>query len=394
MSGLVVFVLVLTAIAGVLRIDFFFTVVYFLIAIYGVSYLWKQWIRRGVSVKRTFVDHAYLGDRVEVSIEVTNAAWLPAPWLVLHESLPVQLAAPGGYRQAFSLRARARHAFEYSIYCRQRGYYRLGPLVLDTGDLFGLSQVGRIEVEPEPIVVYPKVLPLASLGLPTRSPQAILPARSPLFEDKTRLMGVRDYQRGDSPRRIHWSATASVGRLLVKRYQPAIARETMICLDLCRDSYGDRQRYAATELAIVVAASLAHHVALQDKLPVGLVTEAMDPLQARQTFFFLPPQRERVYLMQVLEVLARVQTAQDAPLGELLRRGSSELAWGSTVMLITGRETVELYENLVYLRRMGFAVSAILVQPPHRSEAVEGKAELADIPVHHVWRERDVELLS
>jgi uncharacterized protein (DUF58 family) len=247
---------------------------------------------------------------------------------------------------------------------------------------------------PESIVVYPKVLPLASLGLPTSSPQAVLPARSPLFEDTTRVMGVRDYERGDSPRHIHWSATAGVGRLLVKRYQPAIARETMVCLDLCRDSYGDRQRYAATELAIVVAASLAHHVAVQDRLPIGLVTEALDPLAGRQTFFLLPPQRERVYLMQVLEVLARAQIAERIPLGKLLRRGCAELPWGSTVVVITGRETVELYENLVHLRRAGFAVSAILVQPPRSSGAVEGKAELADVSVHRVWHERDVEFLS
>ena len=92
-------------------------------------------------------------------------------------------------------------------------------------------------------------------------------------------MGVRPYQIGDSPRRIHWSATASAGQMLVKRYQPAIARETLICLDLDLTSYTGKRFYDATELAIVTAASIANHIAVREGLPVGLATQALDPLQ-------------------------------------------------------------------------------------------------------------------
>ena len=41
-----------------------------------------------------------------------------------------------------------------------------------------------------------------TLGLPTRSPLAALATHNPVFEDPSRVTGVRDYQRGDSPRRI------------------------------------------------------------------------------------------------------------------------------------------------------------------------------------------------
>jgi uncharacterized protein (DUF58 family) len=234
------------------------------------------------------------------------------------------------------------------------------------------------------------VVPLYKLGLPTRSPLAALPAKSPLFEDPARISGVRDYQRGDSPRRIHWTATASAGRLLVKKYQPAIARETLICLDLDTESYEARQRYVASELAITAAASVASHIVVQEGLPAGLVTEAHDPLLEDQTRFFLPPRSERGHLMGLLEVLARVQLGTNSSFTDVLRRASVRLPWGATLLVITGRESPPLMETLIYLRNAGFAVALLVVQSARPSKELEQWAGLLHVPVHHVWREQDL----
>jgi uncharacterized protein (DUF58 family) len=394
MPGLMSFLLILFVLAALLRVDFFFTIVYLLLIVYLLARLWVRWTCQHLRITRRFVDHAFHGDEVTVRLDVRNAGWLPVPWLAVHESLPVQLGVPAGYRRVFGLKPRERRRFQYTLACRKRGYYPVGPLSLETGDLLGVANPGHMQLSLEHIVVYPKVVPLPALALPTRSPQVVLRAWSPLFEDPTRIMGVRDYQRGDSPRRIHWTATASVGRLLVKQYQPAIAREMLICLDLHWEGYGQRQRYDASELAIVAAASLAHHVAVQEGLPVGLTTEALDPLVEDKVRFFLPPRRGRAHLMQVLEVLARAQLAQDAPLTELLRRGSADLAWGSTIVVITGQESAQLLDNLVYLRRAGFAVSLILVRPGRPSVELQRRAGLANVPIHRVWDERDLGMWS
>ena len=199
---------------------------------------------------------------------------------------------------------------------------------------------------------------------------------------------------GDSPRRMHWTATASAGRLLVKQYQHTVARETLVCLDLDRSGYGQRQQYDASELAIVVAASLAHHIAVQEGLPVGLMTDARDPLVDNNVRFYVPPKEGRAHLMQVLEVLARAQLTQGNPLGQMLRRASVDLPWGATVVVITGREEDALLDQLLYLRRAGFAVSLILVRPGRASAGVQTLAGRSSVPIHHIWHERDMGLLA
>jgi uncharacterized protein (DUF58 family) len=264
-------------------------------------------------------------------------------------------------------------------------------MTLQIGDLLGIVNSRQMKVASEHIIIYPQVVPLQQLGLPTRSPQVALPARSPLFEDPTRVRGVRDYQRGDSPRRIHWTATASTGRLLVKQYQPSIARETLIYLDLDEASYEQRRRYTATELAIVTAASIANHIVVREGLAVGLSTEAWDPLLEKQSRFFLPPRSERAHLMSLLEVLARVQVAPVTPFADLLRRESVHLSWGATLVVISGRESESLFDTLLYLRRVGMAVALILIQPGRPSVELEKRTSLLNVPIHRLWKTKDLE---
>ena len=72
-----------------------------------------------------------------------------------------------------------------------RGYYQVGPLVLETGDLFGLHRRFRIVTEPVYIMVYPKVVPLPGYDLASRRPIGEIRLTHRLFEDPTRIAGVR-----------------------------------------------------------------------------------------------------------------------------------------------------------------------------------------------------------
>ncbi len=385
------YLLLLFLIAAFLRIDFFFTVAYFFFAIYLLARFWVGRIERGLRAERRFTPRAFYGDQVPVEVTLSNHSRLPAPWIELRESLPIELATPPMYQQVFSLGGHEHRRFTYTLFCRRRGYYIIGPLKTETGDLLGLAE-RRVIHHTESIIVYPRLVPLHRLGLPTRSPLAILKTPTPLFEDAARVIGVRDYQRGDSPRKIHWTATASAGRLLVKQYQPAIARETMIALDLSDEGYPIRRRYIATEMAITVAASIANHIAVNQHLPVGLVSEARDSVIRATARFFLPPRAERSHLANILESLARAQIAQNAtPFAELLRRERVHLSWGTTVVAISGGVNEALLNSLAYLKRSGFAVALIVIQLGRLEMGTQAQAEALGIKVYSVWHDEDLD---
>ncbi|HMA35242.1 MAG TPA: DUF58 domain-containing protein [Chloroflexia bacterium] len=393
MRALPPFLLAGFIVAALLRIDFFFTVIYFLAALVLLSRLWIGRSGRQLHIRRAFADHAFTGDKVPIDLTIENQGWLPIPWLEIRESMPAALMGGPFPPRVVSLGPHEAWHGRYTLGCIRRGYYTLGPAQLQTGDLLGVRQLALQAPEPRRLTVYPRVVPLARLGLPTRSPLVALPARAPLFEDPSRLRGVRDYRPGDARRRMHWSATARLDRPVVKQYEPAIARQTMICLDLDRASYETRRRFEATELAICAAASLAAQIAGGEGLPAGLLTEAQDPLTGTQRLIVVPPRAERGHLVTgILEVLARVDLATGTAFPDLLRRESVQLAWGTTLAVLTGQASSALLETLLYLRRRGFVVVLILVQPGYRPAADESR--LAGMVVYRIGQESHLEVLS
>ncbi len=394
MKNFFVFLLILFMMSALLRVDFFFTILYFLAGIYILSTMWARRMVSHLHVSRTFTQRAYLGDEITVTLKVENRSFLPIPWLVINESIPIELSSPPFYRQVMSLGGKAHETIQYNLSALQRGYYNIGPLQLQTGDLFGINRQLSTQFESNYLIIYPKIVPISQLGLPTHSPHTILPTITPLFQDTSRIIGVRHYHQGDNPRHIHWPATAATGQLVVKQFQHAIARDNAIFLNLNRADYEERgYPEPAIELAITVAASLANHVTIIEELPIGLITMGFDPLTQQPQKFKLPPRKGRGYLMQILEVLARVQRLTDETnFFEFVRQEAVHLSWGTTVIIITSHATESLVQTMAFLKRFGFLVTVFFVEPAAvwgRSKATQ-QANL-NIPAFKIYRETDIE---
>jgi uncharacterized protein (DUF58 family) len=212
---------------------------------------------------------------------------------------------------------------------------------------------------PDHLTVYPKVIPLTDPFLPSRSPMGTLRHRQPIFEDPSRPVGKRDYQPGDSLRRIDWKATASSGKLQVKQFEPSIALETAIFLNLNLDEYSTKDRVDGTELAIVAAASLANW-SIARRQSAGLFTNGVDQLNLSNENAPILPRKGRAHLMRMLESMARIKAKETTNLVQLLRQHRAALAWGTTLILITGSADHELFDEIIQAKRSGMSVVLIL----------------------------------
>ena len=301
MGYLIPFILVLFFVAVLLRVDFFFYLLYLFFGIYFLSRLWAERALRQVSFERDYVDRAFPGERVHVALKVRNRGILPLPWLRVHESVPIQLKAPSFHRRVLSLLPQEGETLQYDLECRNRGYYTLGPLLISTGNLFGSSNVERRMESPDRLTVYPRIVPLTHVPIPAQTPFGSVATKQRIYEDPARIVGVRDYQGGDSIRHVHWTASAAAGTLKVKRFEPAISIESQIFLNLNRDEYTQARAVIATEMAIVTTASLAHHL-IERRQSVGLSSNGIDPFNPGndKSPIVLPTTKGRLHLMHLL----------------------------------------------------------------------------------------------
>ncbi len=382
---------ILVMIAAFMRGDFALTLIYLVIGALAAG-VW--WSRRGLTqlqVKRQFNTHAFLGERIKIELHVQNKGWLPIPWLELRETLPVALAGPNSFQSVLNLGSRASTDFEYSVEARKRGYYPIGPLSISTGDILGLTDSLQGRAQAEALIVYPRIIPFTSLQIPSRSPQGTLRSSVPLFEDPTRVFGKRGYISGDSLRTIDWKSSASTGRLQVKLFEPSIALETCIILNLNAEDYYYRFRIDSTELAIVIAASISNWIIARKQM-AGMLVNGHDPLAPDGRPQAVPPRKGKRHLVRLLETLARVETIESSALIPLLQEQRYQLSWGTTLIVITGSVNARLLDELYQARRSGQNAVVILAGSSLSDDATRRRAKAFGIEVYSIATERDLQI--
>jgi len=332
-----------------------------------------------------------LGDTTTVRLEVENRGLWPIPWARIHERLPVALSAPPYFVGLIALWPKGKATLSYELQCRQRGYYALGGLNVTSSDVFGVRTQSYDLLGPSHLTVYPLVVSLDELGLPSKSPFGHLRAREPLYEDPSRAIGVRDYQTGDSLRKINWKTSAAIGRLQVRKLEPAMTLQTVLMVNLALNEYERQDAFYATEQAIVVAASIANHlVGLRQE--VGLVTNGRDPLGGSPAG--LAVRKGRSHLIAILELLGRIDQTSSADFLSLLRGQMSHLPWGATLVVVTSNDRPDLWDTLLALKRAGFNVVLVFCDYPSLIgyNQARGRAESLGIGCYRVWKTEDLDV--
>lgn len=397
MRRLLPFLVVLITVAFFTKIDQFFYLLYILFGIYVLGRLWARRSLAAVSVHRQHEERIFLGQSLEVEVEVVNRSWLPILWLRLADAAPSELASGPSFRRILSLAPRETRRYTYQLVGRHRGYYRFGAIGVHGGDILGTNTYAYTHDPASFCIVYPRVIPLSHLDLPSQSPFGSLPSKERIFQDPTRILGVRAYQPGDSLRSIDWKTSARVGALQVRRFEPAISLETALFLNLDDDDYPASDWYRAIELGIVIAASLAVHVT-EKRQAVSLTSNGRDPFQDDTESVppvSLPLRKGREHVMNILDVLARIEVArgeQAQPFLDMLNRSSMKLPWGSTVVVITSQEIEGLMDSLVVLRRRGLAVVLVTTCPNRDYAQTASRAAHIGVQPVRIWSEQDLDV--
>jgi uncharacterized protein (DUF58 family) len=402
---------------------------YVLLGVMVVShFLTRAWNGRLTATRECNRDTAEVGDTVAVGITVKNHGWMVVPWLLIEDMLPAR-ALTGAAARLKVKKKRMKLAMLpplgtatllYQIEFKYRGYYQLGPLVLESGDLFGLQRRFVVGTSPKFVLVYPPVVPLEGYDLASRRPIGEVRLVHRLFEDPTRIAGVREYQAGDPLNRVHWGATARTGLLHSKIYEPSTIAGMTLLLDFHQEGYHKRGEPFRSELAVTAAASLAHAVYSMGQ-QIGLVTNGRDAAdrirregwahdyrsrEAALKSAAVSEENERLQPMvvetrrgveqfqRILETLARVELTDGLTMSQLIVEATSRLPRDATIVAILGEASAETAMALGNLRRRGFAVTAVLVIfDDDACEDAHGRLLAEGVEVRHVKNEAEISTL-
>lgn len=363
----------------------------------GTARLWARYALAGVQYSRRLsATRAFFGETITLETCIANRKMLPLPQVRIEDEVPEELTFLKGKISPSHKAARAvlssllslswyhQITRRYPVQCPRRGYFAFGPATIRSGDPFGFFDKEISVTEPDHLLVYPRIVSLEALGIPSRNPFGDLRARRHLFQDPVRAVTTRDYAYGDPLKRIHWKATARLRRLQSRVFEPTTTVDLALFLDartVLPPLWGSSEQLLET--AIIVAASIANH-ALDEGYSVGLFANENYTFTDRMVR--LPPSVHPDQLQRILEALAHIRGFPFIALEQTLSQETPNLPWATTVVAITAAPTEGVLASLNRLRHAGRRVALILVGEQSARLSVDR------MPVYHVsdnvyWRE-------
>jgi hypothetical protein len=302
----------------------------FLLFIFLGSRAYSEYLMRHIVILRRDGElRVFRNDWVKVELVAENRGRLPALMLAVIDS-PGRLPVFRDNKVLKTLGTRTRTVILWQAYCSNRGIFTLGPAMFRGSDPLGLFPFRCTAPETAALFVYPAPA-LVSLRNPGGIPLGTLISPNPLYEDMTRHRSLRDYHRGDEPRRINWKATARSGALMVNEYESTVSYPRVIFLNLDPPAYGLRNRELYIERVIEAAAALCLMVS-RERQELGMIIHA--PGAAADLSFIAP---SAFTLIPILERLAALERPRGEGAGGAVAAGDSGPGRGVKALLDRGR---------------------------------------------------------
>ncbi len=297
----------------------------------------------------------FAGEDVVVTVRVRHRSFLPLVWLIVQD----EWSQAGSERPFYCRRLvfpwfRSSFSYQYAIRRAARGEYEFRGFEAVTGDLFGLALKRKRAEKAERFTVYPKPLEVREWFAPAGDSRAGV-VRPPAAVSGVQATGVRDYAYGDSPRRIHWKASAKTGMLKTKVTENEAPLPMMIFLEAAQSpslpAMPDKGELLF-EKRVQIAASLLKF-ARENRIEAGLLCNDAAKRAMRLS--------RHADLQPAYELLAGVKPDGSVPLHKLLKHEAAFLNRQTAIVCVTSALNEPLVETVRELHCQGWGIHIAFV---------------------------------
>jgi uncharacterized protein (DUF58 family) len=307
-------------------------------------------------VKRTISsDNVAEGRPVTIKVAITNQG-KTLEEVLLEDIVSDKLTLEDGKtRKRLALPAGETVELEYTVH-GSRGKYRFDGIRATATDLFGIFHIFRFFPAQANVLVFPNVAQLRQIHIRPRQTRGfagpILARRGGSGVD---FYGVREYQMGDSPRRINWRISS---RHEQEFYSNEFEQEAIADVGLILDSRKQANQiddYATLfEYSVLAAASIADSI-LQEGHRLSLLVYGFGMERVY-------PGYGKVQKKRIMRALAQAEAGDNYALESLVYLPTRLFSARSQIILISPLGSDDLHP-LLRLRSHGYEVMAVCPDP-------------------------------
>jgi len=382
---------------------YFFNVGYMLLGVIILSYLWSWFTVRWIGITRkTRARRAQVGRTFEEAFVIRNRSIIPKLWLEVEDKsdLPDHRAS----RVVPTLGIGGIYEWSLQTRCIARGEFRLGPMILMSGDPFGLFTARRFINATSRVVVYPTMVKLSHVDLPMGMLSGGEAQRQRSHYVTTNAAGVRDYVMGDSINRVHWRTTARRDQLTVKEFEIDPLVDIWMFADFARSSLIEDPNLQRTEAGYILPTGVGIPPSTEEYVAVVTASLARYFVDLERVLGFVAytpqrvihqPERGRRQLTHILETLAVAKSTPQYTLAQTLVLEAQSFSRGTTLIIVTSSADNTWITEAMLLSKRGIKVLCVLIDAATFGYAPSGEEmaaylRLVKIPTLVVRRGDDI----
>ena len=313
--------------------------------------VWVRLLHKPMSLRRALGRGEHLaGDDVPVRLELDVEGRIPSGSLVVRERI-----ARIGERETVLERRGERLVGSYVLDSMPRGRYPIESTEIVIEDPFALERVEVALPRSESLLVYPRLVDLGAVfsdaGARTPGGRRLLLHRPTGYE----LHSVREYEQGESLRRVHWPSTARRGELMVKELEDSPRDETAVFLDADASVVIGAPPESTFELQVRAAGSILKAHARRGRRAALIVNARSREYQRVHSF-------DGDWAL-ALELLAAVEPNGVTPAATLLADEAGPAARAVELTVVTAALSPRLAERLLQ-RTLAHQTAALVYVDP------------------------------
>ncbi len=317
----------------------------------------------------------YVGDTVEIVEVITNAKPLPVIWLRMESTIDASLqfhAVTGidihqgersqHHKSLFTLFPYRRIRRRHEVRCVKRGIYRMDSVVMTAGDLLGINTRSRKINLKANLVVYPSIVPMQEVPLPSHNWQGDISVRRWIVDDPFIISGVRQYRYGDGMNQISWKATARTGQLQVYQRDYTADHRLVVLLnvEVAESMWDIVTDEALIEKGIAYAATIIMN-AISQGMTAGFGHNA-HYLERTADTFRIPSHGGNEHLLSILDAMSRIQMKRKIAFDSMLEEELADNSEKNDYMIISAHMTPIITNRIEQLRAKGHSVQFLSLE--------------------------------
>ena len=326
-----------------------------------LRYVYRRMCFKDLDVRLFFSQNtAVEGDTLILSTTLTNAKWLPLPWIAVKfqvsrhlqfsDTKSAQISDDYYRNDLYNVMMYQRITRRFEFICKKRGYYRLKSLDITGWDILMARKYVSNFFSNADLTVYPKVMDVPEIDELYTRINGNISAKRFIHPDPFTFRGIREYAPNDPIKAVNFKASAKAQELMVNLWDYSVTREVVLMLNLQKQSIWHNE--ILDEQAIKIVASLAERLTAAH-IPVRFITNGTGVVSGKGVD--LPEGTGVRHLRLINEALAHIDLEQppSAPFADILTKSFSMYQREPEYWLVSTYHGDDMENSYSRLRSLG-----------------------------------------